>query len=223
MYNPDLSPLRGRIELVRQTTYELLQRRLITDGSDKIAWLKARSQGVTASDAAKLATDSSVISLASEKMRGGPMFSGRSSYLQHGRNREPVIADWVRTHFDIIPSSGLFHAEGQQLHLATPDGVSVEENGSVVLCEIKTTSKPWRSIPKNYLRQIWWQQYVLGAERTLLVWEEHKDFVPISDTPQYSWIDRDDSQITALIQRADELLRLIREMSLQHQRHSTVS
>ena len=78
-----------------------------------------------------------------------------------------------------------------------------------MLCEIKTTSRAWRGIPRGYLRQVWWQQYVLGAERTLVVWELHDGFVPVAD-PQCRWVDRDENQIAQLVRLADLLLEAIR-------------
>jgi hypothetical protein len=83
-------------------------------------------------------------------------------------------------------------------------------DGTLVLAEIKTTSSAWRSIPRSYLRQVWWQQYVLGAERTLLVWEQHNDFVPVNPEPEYRWIERDDNQIHVLVDLANQLISLLR-------------
>jgi hypothetical protein len=54
-------------------------------------------------------------------------------------------------------------------------------------------------------RQIWWQQYVLGAERTLLVWERHENFVPVGD-PECRWIDRDENEIARLVGLAGQLI-----------------
>ena len=93
------------------------------------------------------------------------------------------------------PRSALFHAVVEKRHLATPDGIVVDADGRVTLCEIKTTNKSWRSIPRTYLRQVWWQQHVLGAERTLVVWEEHDGFVPSDDEPRCAWVDRDEAEI----------------------------
>ena len=47
---------------------------------------------------------------------------------------------------------------------------------------------------------------MLGAERTLVVWEQHDDFIPIRDEPEYRWVDRDDDQIAILVRLADELI-----------------
>nr|WP_234661777.1 YqaJ viral recombinase family protein [Agromyces marinus] len=183
---------------------------MVADSGDRVAWLRARAQGVTATDAAKLASEASVRAAANEKLYDGRSRGfGGSRYTDHGREREPVIAKWVHREHGISPSSLLFHAESERRHLATPDGLAIRGGGALELCEIKTTSKPWRGIPRGYLRQVWWQQYVLGAERTLVVWEQHDGFVPIGD-PQCRWVDRDEDQIARLVRLADLLLDAIR-------------
>ncbi|WP_213815622.1 YqaJ viral recombinase family protein [Glaciihabitans sp. dw_435] len=177
--------------------------RVVANSTDRVAWLRARSRGVTATDVARLSSERAVQSVAQEKLYGTGF--GGNAYTDHGNAREPEIARWVQHHHGITPSTQLFHAYGQPLHLATPDGVD-DRTSTVVLAEIKTTSSAWRTIPRSYLRQIWWQQYVLGAERTLLVWEQHLDFVPIAPEPQFRWIERDDNEIHALVGLADRLL-----------------
>lgn len=179
--------------------------RLVADSSDRVAWLRARSRGITATDVARLSGPAAISAVATEKLGGGPGFSG-NAYTDHGRAREPQIASWVAATHGIAPSSALFHAEIEKRHLATPDGLAVTASGALVLAEIKTTTKAWRSVPRNYLRQIWWQQYVLGAERTLVVWEEHTNFVPVDDEPNCRWIDRDDREIGKLVGLANNLI-----------------
>ncbi|WP_233245484.1 YqaJ viral recombinase family protein [Salinibacterium hongtaonis] len=184
--------------------------RILADSTDRVGWLRARSRGITATDVAKLATERSVRTVVDDKWHGS-RFSG-NAFTDHGREREPEIARWVSENFGIQPSTALFHAEGSRAHLATPDGLSIGGPG-LHLAEIKTTSSAWRSIPRGYLRQVWWQQYVLGAERTLLVWEQHRDFVPVDAEPQYRWIDRDDSQIHMLVRLADQVLEALAQRS----------
>jgi hypothetical protein len=116
-----------------------------------------------------------------------------------------VIAAWVQQNYGILPSSALFHAVDDQRHLATPDGVAVLE-GAVTLAEIKTSGKPFEGVPAGYLRQVYWQQYVLGAERTLFVWEQHKNFVPVADEPKWLWIERDERAIKDLVYLANGLI-----------------
>lgn len=180
--------------------------RLVTDGSDRVTWLRARSRGITATDVAKLSTPKSIDAAAWAKLHGTGF--GGNAFTEHGRAREPEIAAWVAAEFAIEPSSALFHAAENQRHLATPDGIGHREHGMVVLSEIKTTNKPWKGIPKPYLRQVWWQQYVLGAERTLVVWEEHRDFVPLGE-PKTQWVDRDDHEIARLVSLANQMIETL--------------
>ncbi|WP_449278256.1 YqaJ viral recombinase family protein [Leucobacter sp. GX24907] len=177
--------------------------RIVTDGTDRFAWLRARSRGITATDVAKLSTPRSIEAAAREKLHGS-RFTG-NAYTEHGKAREPEIASWVQQEHGIAPSQALFHAQTDIRHLATPDGIVQREAGHLELAEIKTTNKEWRSIPRHYLRQIWWQQYVLGAERTLMVWERHEEFVPVGE-PEFRWIDRDENEIARLVDLAGKLI-----------------
>lgn len=180
--------------------------RVVAKTEDRVAWIRARSRGVTATDVARLSSERALQSVLQDKLLGSGF--GGNAFTDHGRAREPEIARWVRLNHRIEPSSTLYHAHGEPLHLATPDGVAVL-GGAVVLAEIKTTGHAWKSIPRSYLRQVWWQQYVLGAERTLVVWEQHDGFVPVSAEPKTQWVERDDNQIHVLVNLADRLLRLM--------------
>ncbi len=182
--------------------------RIVAHSADRVAWLRARSRGVTATDVARLSGAKSVQTVALEKLQGSGF--GGNAYTDHGREREPEIARWVEARYGIVPSDALFHAAGETEHLATPDGLAITSSGSLELAEIKTTKSRWRSIPRSYLRQVWWQQYVLGAERTLLVWERHDDFVPVAGDPECRWIDRDENEIFLLVRLADQVLDIIR-------------
>ena len=179
------------------------ERRILAHSADRVAWLRARSRGITATDVAKLSTPASVLAAARQKVHGSG-FTG-NVYTEHGKAREPQIAAWVKREYGIEPSDALFHAVRDRRHLATPDGLVLRDNGFLELAEIKTTNKPWRSIPRHYLRQVWWQQYVLGAERTLFVWERHDGFVPVGD-PECRWIDRDENEIASLVSLATQLI-----------------
>lgn len=181
--------------------------RIVARSTDRVAWLRARSRGVTATDVARLSSERALRGVAMDKLLGNS-FAG-NAFTDHGRAREPEIARWVRSVHGIDPSLDLYHAEHNDAHLATPDGIRLRE-GRIELAEIKTTSRAWRTIPRSYLRQVWWQQYVLGAERTLVVWEQHRDFVPIDPEPRVRWVDRDDNEIHQLVGLADRLLELLR-------------
>ncbi len=181
-----------------------LAARIVADSRDRVAWVRARSRGITATDVASLTSENAIAKAADAKLVG-TRFSG-NAYTDHGRRREPEIAAWVAATHGILPSSALFHAVAEKRHLATPDGVATTPSGSITLAEIKTTNKAWRSIPRSYMRQVWWQQHVLGAERTLVAWEQHDGFVPIGDEPRCAWVDRDDREISRLIRLADALI-----------------
>ena len=181
-----------------------LAARIVADSRDRVAWVRARSRGITATDVASLTSENAIAKAADAKLVG-TRFSG-NAYTDHGRRREPEIAAWVAATHGILPSSALFHAVAEKRHLATPDGVATTPSGSITLAEIKTTNKSWRSIPRSYMRQVWWQQHVLGAERTLVAWEQHDGFVPIGDEPRCAWVDRDDREIARLVRLADALI-----------------
>jgi hypothetical protein len=181
-----------------------LAARVVADSRDRVAWVRARSRGITATDVATLTSERAIVRAADAKLMGSG-FSG-NAYTAHGRVREPEIAGWVAATHGIEPSSALFHAVVERRHLATPDGIAVDSAGRITLAEIKTTNKAWRSIPRSYLRQVWWQQHVLGADRTLVAWEEHSDFIPVGDEPRCAWVDRDDAEIAKLVRLATTLI-----------------
>lgn len=191
-------------------TQNYLDRRLASSKNKQI-WHKFRADNVTATDIASLSSEKSVPSVVQKKLTS--TFSG-NQYTEHGNKREPAIAAWVKRNHKVLPNDYLYYAQDQRRHLATPDGLAVI-NGELVLSEIKTTNKPFPKIPLKYLRQIYWQQYVLGASRTLFVWEEHKNFVPVSKTPEFLWVDRDEKQIAKLVTLADMLLEQLDNLDRQ--------
>jgi len=182
------------------------RQRIVADSVDRVAWLRARAHGVTATDVARMSSTRALPALATEKLLGSRF--GGNAFTQHGLLREPEIGRWAGRVHGMRHSTSLFHADGEKRHLATPDGLR-EREGRLELCEIKTTKSAWRSIPRSYLRQVWWQQYVLGADRTLVIWEQHRDFVPVGSEPQCRWVDRDDNEIHVLMGLADRLLDLM--------------
>lgn len=183
--------------------------RIVAHQSDRVGWVRARSRGVTATDVARLSSEKAIETVAMDKLIGRSFWG--NSFTEHGRAREPEIARWMLREHGIPSSATLFHAAGNRLHLATPDGLRCE-GARVELAEIKTTTSAWRSIPRSYLRQVFWQQYVLGAERTLVVWEQHDEFVPVAAEPRCRWVDRDDNEIHILVGMADRLLARMRRL-----------
>lgn len=183
--------------------YRKRQLASLTDNEQE--WFKQRLYNVSASDVAMLSRESSIPGIVKRKFESN--FFG-NKYTFHGNSREPYIAEWIQNTHGISPNNHLFHSEGDLRHLATPDGVEVIAN-DLVLSEIKTTNKPFKKIPLKYLRQIYWQQYVLGAQRTLFVWEEHNDFVPTHTEPKTLWVERNNDVIASLQLLAVSLVKSI--------------
>jgi len=184
-----------------------LNAHLVADGSDRMEWLRARATGITATDAAQLSSPRAIDRLARQKAYG-THFSG-SKFTEYGKHREPALAEWMRQRCGVLPSRGLYSSMSNPRHLATPDGVGTSPDGTeLLLGEIKTSTKPLTTIPATYRRQIYWQQYVMGARRTALIWEQHQNFVPLGD-PLIVWVDRDDREIERLIDLADQTLHVL--------------
>jgi hypothetical protein len=182
----------------------------IATSQDRPAWLAARRGGVTATDIAKYGKGSAAALRRILADKRGELASFRRASMDHGTLREPIIADWVERKSrhgafgsgPLVASHGLFaHADNPRC-LATPDGIAEDFDFFRELVEIKTTNKPWKSIPRVYLRQVWWQQFVLGADRTLVVWEQHEDFVPVDLEPNWQWVKRDQAEIDEMLAQA---------------------
>jgi hypothetical protein len=183
---------------------------IVASSEDRPGWLAARRRGCTATDVATLGSKSTAAFRRVLKEKRGEVADFRNASMDHGSAREPVIADWVQRHFGIEPSRSLYAHNANPRHLATPDGISSQFSFTGELAEIKTTNKPWTTIPRRYLRQVWWQQYVLGAERTLVVWEERdENFQPVNMEPEWRWVKRDEAEIAELKILADELLEFM--------------
>lgn len=183
--------------------------RIVASIENKTEWWKARANSISASDVSLLAKDTSIGSVIRQKFNGNSF--GGNRYTEHGNSREPEIQNWIVEEHGIQGNKFLFHSEPNKRFLATPDGLK-EENGSIILAEIKTTKHEFAKIPPRYLRQIYWQQYVLQAEKTLFVWEVHENFKPTT-LPQVLWIERDDDAIEILVRRATMVLELMDEQS----------
>ena len=166
--------------------------------SDRPAWLAARRTRITSTDVAKAMTPSGWRQVVSEKLYG--IQHPDNAYMDHGRKREPVLAAMARNRYGVLPNEYLY-ARGR--YAATPDGVHPDKPQ---LSEIKTATRAMpRTFPRIYRDQVYLAQYVFDAERTLLVWEHHKDGVPIDIEPEFRWLERDDDRIQELINKGDQL------------------
>ncbi len=180
--------------------------RVLADSRDRAAWLAARRSRITASTAAKLSKPESIYLYLAQMLRDGD-WSG-NSYTRHGNDLEPALLRWAR----IPQNTLLFHAEGEDRFAATPDGIEETASGELVLAQVKTTVKPFKTIPLAYRRQVWWEQYVMGATRTKFIWDLHDgSFDMTSLEPHVELIERDDAEIDRMLAIARPLHDLLTE------------
>lgn len=169
-------------------------------------WLRARREGVTATQVAKAATPAGFQQAVQDYAQD--FVEMDNPYMTFGRDMEPVISRTVHTSFGILPNEWLIRHATHPHHLATPDGLSP---GHLEISEVKTTGQDWdeRSIPIQYRRQVQWQLHVTGAEACLFAYMKRLDvggvFAPAWFEPKCLWIYRDEGMIEALIGTADAL------------------
>lgn len=170
----------------------------VISSADRVAWLRARLWGVTATDARRLVTSRGKVSKQRERLLA-EKFSGRTlprlPQFAHGIEREPVIAAWVHQRFGIAPSGALCVGANDR-HLATPDGI-----GEHSIAEIKTSVEDLDGAARTYADQLQWQLHVTGCERVLFV-VEHRHTM----RRDFRWVGRDEARIALLAEHADAFL-----------------
>lgn len=178
--------------------------RILASSEDRDAWLTARNTGVTASNAAKLVSENSIDSILKSKFYDG--FTGNAA-TEWGLEREPFLLEWAK----FEQNKFLFHSIDNKRFMATPDGIRLDSEGKLELCQVKTTGKPMPKIPAHYYRQIQWEMYVMDAVRCYFVVEVHEDFVPVSLEPQLEIFERNEEVIASLKTLAIALLARLDE------------
>lgn len=175
--------------------------RIVADHRNLEDWINVRDGRIGGSDAAHFAKIESANSYVRTKLL--PIWTG-GRYADWGNTREPVILaehGWEQNHFTVA------HAT-QPRFIATPDAIDTSRNR---LAQVKTTVKRFKTIPANYRRQVWWEQFVMGPEytQTDFIFEHHHmvgdQFVPDFDSTVVV-IDRDEEQIAKLVRIATEVL-----------------
>lgn len=172
------------------------------------AWLAKRTEGVTATEVARLIgggikTRRSIL----DGKEGGDTFRG-NAHTERGHRREVIIAEWVSRRFNIHPSAVLWGHVDNPLYMATPDGIGINFDEELLVSEIKSTEHDWSvTIPRNYLDQVQWQLFVTGAVRALFVWERVDELgQPYDLEPTTIWIPRDEQRIAELKAAADSFI-----------------
>jgi hypothetical protein len=169
-----------------------LAARYVVDQRDREGWAAARTRAIGASEAAKFAKLDSVPLYVRGKLHNPFMGNMATS---HGNQRE----EHILAQYHVPQNTLMFRSALNPRFVATPDGITVGADGTIILTQVKTTDHPFKTIPLGYRRQIWWEQYVIGADRTLFVWEEHEDFHPVSMEPESCWIDRDEHELAKML------------------------
>lgn len=182
--------------------------RFIAPASVPDAWHSARATGVTATQVSKAATPAGFRDVTAAM--DAPTEFIDNDYMKFGRDQEAHIMLAVKEAHGVFANDWLIRSAESPLHLATPDGLSLDHT---LIAEVKTTGKDWGSaakIPPHYRRQVQWQLYVTGAERCVFAWMlravSPEGFVPAWLEPKMGFIERDQQEIEQLLEVADRLL-----------------
>lgn len=168
--------------------------RMVVDGRDPELWRRARVGKIGGSDAARHSKLTSAHLYVAQKR--DESFRGNAA-TEHGKAREAAIL----AQFGLTQNVALFHSETNPRFVATPDAIVANPvSGELVVVQVKTSSKPITKIPLGYMRQMRWEQFVLGATMSLFIWEVHNDYAPQEMEAQSLVIDRDENQIESLVE-----------------------
>lgn len=179
--------------------------RFIETSDNRELWLAARLPAVTATEVARASTPAGFRDALRDRRH--PVAVTQNDFMRFGAENEAWISAFIKREFGIMPNKWLIAAEGNPLHMATPDGLSLDHKR---ISEVKTGGKPITSPPLQHLRQIGWQLYCTGAEECeyafVLRAEVNGVLVPAWMEPKVWHVDRDDNLIHDLITVADRLL-----------------
>jgi hypothetical protein len=181
--------------------------RFIAQSENRDAWLTARRGAVTATEVAKASTPAGFLEALEE--RRNPTEIADNGYMKFGRDNENWLALEVKREFGILPNQWLIAAEGEPLHMATPDGLSLDHT---MTAEIKTGGKEPSKPPLMHMRQMQYQLYCAGPQAIQCVYafmlraENDEGFYPAWLEPKTWVVERDDPMIAQLIETANRLL-----------------
>lgn len=199
---------------------ERLEERAGPSDADREQWLAERRTGITATEVRDLYLRKiSVRELVDRKLGRVPDVGDLSHIpvIGWGKFREPHIAAIVEQRFGIRPESRVFRAADEPRFLASPDGVGVNFDEMLQVCEIKTAGKnvaPWTDsyAEKGYEIQQQWVMRVLGAQRSLFAWEKREtlpDGQFVNGELQFEWVARNDLLIEKLEALARRFLKAL--------------
>lgn len=183
--------------------------RFIETSDNRQAWLAARLPAVTATEVAKAATPSGFIEAVEE--RRNPLEVVANDYMRFGSDNEDWIARDLKRQFGVMPNHWLIACADNPLHMATPDGLSLDHR---MIAEIKTGGREPKSPPLAHVRQIQWQYHCTDAEECVYAFMLRREvngvYVPAWMEPKTWPVARDELMIAELVATADRLLEVER-------------
>jgi hypothetical protein len=179
---------------------------VVYDGTDREVWLEKRTEGVTATDIARLARGGTETWKAIRAEKAGYSRDFTNAAMQHGRDREPTIARFAQSMFGLYRSTALLAWNGEMRFMATPDLLGA---GKFKVGDIKTTVHDWDTlddVPGRYIDQLLWQMLVTGEKVAALVYEPHENGVPLYPMPKMLPVEWDSARVHKLQATAYEFL-----------------
>ncbi len=143
------------------------------DTTDRAGWLKARRQGVGASDIAAIMGISpytTPFQVWASKVAELPEDEGDEP-MRWGRILENVILDeWAADHWPVVSRGQLIRSTDVPIMMATLDGETVGFDSRSAVTEAKNRAEwSWDSVPEHYHAQVQWQLAVTGYEIGYLI------------------------------------------------------
>lgn len=203
------------------TDLQAVRARALASSLDRAEWLRARMGGVTATEVRDIVNRGETFrrDLIAQKTGVKPSVPFSNRYVEWGKEREQVLIEEAAG-FGVEPEEHVFHAEGNERFLASPDGLGVDIDGRILVAEVKTSQHDLSVGSPEYVRtgyedQMQWQMFVTGAEGCVYIWEQHdndwvlgKDGVERPDPVDMGveFVARDEERIAVLVTAAEEFL-----------------
>lgn len=182
-----------------------LYSRVVCDSADRDSWMRVRRNGLGASDVAKYAKLESLPSYVRSKLTHGA-FTGNPHTERGHRMEAPILATQ-----GMSQNTLMFHAEDEPLFFATPDAVVSPTQGAQVKTTVHTAGRRVR-IPAAHRRQMQWECYVCGFETVeYIVLRFDADGNPLTFEPEVIVFDRDDAEISSILNIARPVLAALTE------------
>jgi hypothetical protein len=184
--------------------------RFIETSDNHEAWLEARRLAVTATEIAWASTPAGFLDAVKDRLNPSPVEP--NDFMRFGSDNEEWISRFIKREHGIMPNRWLIAAEQNELHMATPDGLSLDHTR---ISEVKTAGKEPKSPPMAHRRQVAWQLWCTGATECVYAFmlraEVNGRLVPAWMEPKTWVIERDDDLIDDLIGTAGRLLDTTKE------------